>query len=94
MVAAAIQGSLLSGMSSESSSIPTAADGPTPVGQARPRERSPRGETAFGNQVARRYFVDPNDVEAAIDRLTQLLATDTAGPRMDVPPGFYLNILV
>ena len=42
----------------------------------------------------RRFFVDPHDIEAAIERLTQLLAADTDGPRMDVPPGFYLNILV
>jgi len=41
-----------------------------------------------------RFFVDPHDIEAAIERLTQLLAADTDGPRMDVPPGFYLNILV
>jgi hypothetical protein len=41
-----------------------------------------------------RFFVDPHDIEAAIERLTRLLAADTDGPRMDVPPGFYLNILV
>jgi len=81
-------------MPSEGPRIPPAAAGPSPVGQTRPRERSPRGETSLGTQVARRYFVDPNDIEAAIDRLSQLLAADTDGPRMDVPPGFYLNILV
>jgi hypothetical protein len=26
--------------------------------------------------------------------LAQLLAADTDGPRADVPPGYYLNILV
>jgi len=42
----------------------------------------------------RRFYIDPHDIEAAIERLTQLLAADTDGPRMDVPSGFYLNILV
>jgi hypothetical protein len=44
--------------------------------------------------TVRRFFADPHDIEAAIERLTQLLAADIDGPRMDVPPGFYLNILV
>lgn len=81
-------------MPSEGPRIPPASAGPVPVGQARPRDRSPRGETPPGSTAVRRYFVDPNDIEAAIERLTQLLAADSDGPRMDVPPGFYLNILV
>ncbi len=81
-------------MPSEGPRIPSSAANLNPIGPTRPRERSRRGDTLLGAQVGRRYFVDPNDIEAAIDRLTQLLAADTNGPRMDVPPGFYLNILV
>jgi len=94
VVAAGYTRSLLYIMPSEGPRISPANAGPSPVGQSRPRERSSRGATSLGAQVGRRYFVDPNDIEAAIDRLTQLLSTDTDGPRMDVPPGFYLNILV
>ncbi len=81
-------------MTSEGSHIPSAATGPVPVGQTRPRERSPQGGRPPGGTAIRRFFMDPNDLEAAIERLTQLLAADEDGPRMDVPPGFYLNILV
>lgn len=81
-------------MSSEGSHIPPAATGTVPVGQTRPRERSPQGGWPPGGTAIRRFFMDPNDLEAAIERLTQLLAADEDGPRMDVPPGFYLNILV
>ena len=81
-------------MPSEGSHIPPAATGPVPVGQTRPRDRSPQGGWLPGGSAIRRFFMDPNDIEAAIERLTQLLAADEDGPRMDVPPGFYLNILV
>ena len=81
-------------MPSEGPHIPPAATGPVPVGQTRPRERSPQGGRPPGGTAIRRFFMDPNDIEAAIERLTQLLAADEDGPRMDVPPGFYLNILV
>ena len=64
------------------------------IGQARPREQSARPITVPLRAGGYRYFVDPNDIEAAIDRLTQLLAADIDGPRTDVPPGYYLNILV
>ena len=81
-------------MPSEGSHIPPAATGPVPVGQTLPRDRSPQGGWLPGGSAIRRFFMDPNDIEAAIERLTQLLAADEDGPRMDVPPGFYLNILV
>ena len=94
MVADKLEAGLLFGMPSEGSHIPPVATGPVPVGQTRPRERSPQGVRPSGGTAIRRFFKDPNDIEAAIERLTQLLAADEDGPRMDVPPGFYLNILV
>ena len=81
-------------MPSEGPRIPPAGVGPGAVGQTQPRSQGPRPSAPPARAAVRRYFVDPNDIEAAIDRLTQLLAADTDGPRMDVPPGFYLNILV
>ena len=81
-------------MPSEGPPIPPPAAGPVPIGQTRPRERSPQGGRPLGGTGVRRFIKDPNDIEAAIERLTQLLAADEDGPRMDVPPGFYLNILV
>ena len=81
-------------MPSEGPRIPPAGVRPGAVGQAWPREQTLRGAVAAPKPQGRRFFVDPNDIEAAIDRLSQLLAADTDGPRMDVPPGFYLNILV
>ena len=81
-------------MPSEGPLIPPTAAGVHLTDHARPRERSRRGDALLGAQVARRYFVDPNDIEGAIDRLTQLLAADINGPRMDAPRGFYLNILI
>ena len=81
-------------MPSDGPRIPPAGVGPSTVGPARPREQGPRSAAALRPPPVRRFFVDPHDIEAAIERLTQLLAADTDGPRMDVPPGFSLNILV
>lgn len=81
-------------MPSEGPRIPPAGVGPGAIGQTLPRGDGPRPAAPVARTGRRRYFVDPNDIEAAIERLSQLLAADTDGPRMDVPPGFYLNILV
>jgi hypothetical protein len=81
-------------MPSEGPRIPPAGSGAGAIGQTRPRDQGPRPSASVSRGLIRRYFVDPHDIEAAIERLTQLLAADTDGPRMDVPPGFYLNILV
>jgi len=67
-----------------------------PVGTVGPRERARR--QGVGNapreSVFRRPFIDPTDIEAAIDRLVRLLSADIDGPREDAPRGYYLNILV
>ena len=81
-------------MPSDGPRIPPAGVGPRPVGPAHPREQGPRSAAAMRPPPVRRFFVEPHDIEAAIERLTQLLAADTDGPRMDTPPGFYLNILI
>lgn len=81
-------------MPSEGPRIPATGVGPTTVGPARAREQGMRPAAVAARSAPRRYFIDPHDIEAAIDRLSQLLAADTDGPRMDVPPGFYLNILI
>lgn len=54
-----------------------------------------------GRKVPRRRlslpFLDPFDLEGAMERLEELLLADRFGdgPREDAPPrGFYLNILV
>jgi len=93
-VAARIIFGLFSHMPSEGPSIPPAGTTIGRIGQARPREHSVRPIIVPQRSGGHRYFVDPNDVEAAIDRLTQLLAADIDGPRTDVSPGYYLNILV
>jgi hypothetical protein len=81
-------------MTSDGPRIPPTGVGPGTLGPARPREQGPRSTAAVRPPPVRRFFVDPHDIEAAIERLTRLLAADTDGPRMDVPPGFYLNIFV
>ena len=81
-------------MPSEGSRIPPAGTAIGEIGQARPREQNMRPIMAPPPSGRRRYFADSTDIEAAINRLEQLLAADTNGPRTDVPPGYYLNILV
>ncbi|MBO87987.1 MAG: hypothetical protein CMP14_00560 [Rickettsiales bacterium] len=81
-------------MSSEGSRIPPAGTAIGEIGQASPREQNTRPINSPSPSGRRRYFADSTDIEAAIDRLAQLLAADTNGPRTDVPPGYYLNILV
>ena len=81
-------------MPSEGPRIPPAGTAIGGIGQARPREQSIRPIIAPSRSGRRRFSVDSNDIEAAIDRLAQLLAADTDGPRANVPPGYYLNILV
>ena len=81
-------------MPSEGPSFPPAGTAIGGTGQVRPRDQSVRPIIVPPHDSGHRYSVDPNDIEAAIDRLTQLLAADTDGPRTDVPPGYYLNILV
>jgi hypothetical protein len=81
-------------MPSDVPRIPPAGVGPGSVGPARPREQGSRSTAAMRPPPVRRFYIDPHDIEAAIERLTQLLAADTDGSRMDVPSGFYLNILV
>ena len=93
-VAARISFGLFSHMPSEGPSFPPARTAIGGIGQARPREQSVRPIIVPSHAGGHRYSVDPNDIEAAIDRLTQLLAADIEGPRKDVPPGYYLNILV
>ena len=93
-VAARITFGLFSHMPSEGPSIPPAGSAIGGIGQARPREQSVRPIIVPSRAGGHRYFVDPNDIEAAINRLTQLLEADIDGPRTDVPPGYYLNILV
>lgn len=39
-------------------------------------------------------FFDPFDLEAALARLAQLLASDAETPRSNVPRGYYLDIMV
>lgn len=41
-----------------------------------------------------RPSLDPFDLDAALARLAQLLASDAETPRFNVPRGFYLDILV
>ena len=94
LVAARITFGLFSHMPSEGPSIPPAGTAIGGIGRARPREQSVRTIIVPPRAGGHRYFVDPNDIEAAIDRLTQLLAADIDGPRTNVPPGYYLNILV
>ena len=81
-------------MVTEVSRVSSANNGSDAIGQARTREQESRGANNFHALPTKRYFVDPNDIESAIDRLSQLLAADRGGPRKDVPPGFYLNIIV
>jgi hypothetical protein len=81
-------------MPSDGPHIPLAGVGPGTIGLTRPREQGLQRAAAVRVPRVRRFFVDPHDIEGAIERLTQLLAADTGGPRMDVPPGFYLNIFV
>ena len=94
LVAACISFGLFLHMPSEGPRFPPTGTAIGGVGQARPREQSARPITVPLRAGGYRYFVDPNDIEAAIDRLTQLLAADIDGPPTNVPPGYYLNILV
>lgn len=66
------------------------------VGTVPPRDRARRQGVggAPRGPLLRRPFLDPTDIEAAIDRLVRLLASDIDGPRDDAPRGYYLNILV
>ena len=79
---------------SEGPRISPTGSGAGGIGATRPREQGIRPVMGQARARSRRLFIDPHDIEAAIDRLTKLLAADTDGPRDDVPPGFYLNILV
>ena len=81
-------------MPSEGPSIPPAGTAIGGIGRARPREQSVRTIIVPPRAGGHRYFVAPHDIEAAINRVPQLLAADIEGPRTDVPPGYYLNILV
>ena len=93
-VAARISFGLFLHMPSEGPSFPSAGTAIGGIGQAGPREQSVRPTIVPSRTGGHRYSVDPNDIEAATDRLTELLAADIDGPRTDVPPGYYLNILV
>lgn len=81
-------------MPSEGPRISSAGAGAGGIGPTRTRDQGPRPVSGQQRSRARRLFIDPLDIEAAIDRLTKLLAADAGGPRDDVPSGFYLNILV
>ena len=81
-------------MPSEGPSIPPAGTAIGGIGQARPREQGVRPIIVPPHAGGHGYFVDNNDIDAAIERLTQLLAADIDGPRTNVSPGYYLNILV
>lgn len=61
-----------------------------------PRDRARRQGVGGSprESLLRRPFLDPTDIEAAINRLARLLASDIDGPRDDAPRGYYLNILV
>ena len=75
-------------MPSEGSRIPPAGTAISEIGQASPREQNMRPIMSPSPSGRRRYFADSTDIEAAIDRLAQLLAADTNGPRTEVPRGY------
>jgi hypothetical protein len=68
------------------------------IGVGVPASRHPAREAGQARvEIPRRRprrRTDPYDLGAAITRLAQLLAFDVKGPRIDVPRGFYLDILV
>ncbi len=81
-------------MPSEGPSVPPSGAGPGGIAPAQPREGRDRIVSLPPTIRRRLPNGDPYDIDAAIERLTQLLAADENTPRVDVPPGFYINILV
>lgn len=72
-----------------------------PSGPVGPRRAERREAPMAGRKAPRRRlglpFLDPFDLDGAMERLEELLLADRFGdgPREDAPPrGFYLNILV
>ena len=81
-------------MSIDDPGIPSTAPGGVGIPASRP---SPHEETpALVDKLKRRIRApfDPFDLESALARLAQLLASDDDTPRRDVPRGYYLDILV
>ncbi len=81
-------------MSIDDSSIPSTAPGGVGVPASRP---SPREEVPALVEKPRRRIraaLDPFDLEFALARLAQLLASDGDTPQRNVPRGYYLDILV
>jgi len=81
-------------MSIDDSGIPSTAPGGVGVPASRP---SPREEVSALVEKPRRRIraaLDPFDLESALARLAQLLASDGDTPQRNVPRGYYIYILV
>ncbi len=81
-------------MSIDDPTIPSPSQGGGGVPSSRPSPSE--APLALVNKVRRqgRPTLDPFDLTSALARLEQLLALDGEIPRLNVPRGFYLDILV
>ncbi|MDD9906995.1 MAG: hypothetical protein OXT06_25755, partial [Rhodospirillaceae bacterium] len=63
-----------------------------PASQPAPRAEAPARAEKPRRRI--RAALDPFDLESALARLAQLLASDGDTPQRNVPRGYYLDILV
>jgi hypothetical protein len=81
-------------MSIDDPSVPSPSSGGVGVPPSRPSLSD--GKLALVEKAKRqgRPTLDPFNLTEALARLDQLLALDADVPRLNVPRGFYLDILV